>query len=512
MKLRLTTGGALGWALMSGTLLAVDARAACEGATPPRVLSQAEAREDLELSIASLEQAFPALDWHHPKRHWQEATRAARARLSSVEDDFGLYQLMASLLASLGEDHLTLRLSDAMRCRFRAEARLFPLDLYWTDQGAYVLRGHGDAADVPTGARLLAINGQSWEDLFHEMWLAVGGDGDVATGVMRELDGGGYARQRYLLRGAEQRFQVRLHLPDSTLREVALTPVPVAARPPEDDARSPLATLRWVDEHTALLRVPTFSNRRYREAGTSYPDTLKALFEELEQRKARDLILDLRDNGGGSESNENVLFSYLVEQPFRKYAFVEVRAQHLSVTSTSGQQFEQTVFEPEELATYRQTRRGTLRRLDLPPLGLKSHWRPVSPVFKGRLVVLVGGRTYSGAAELASMLYSQGRGLFIGEEVGGTYEGNSSGYSWELTLPNSRMELSVPLLHFRLNVSGLPRNRGVIPHCVLQPDVREYGVQEDAVYRLAVDLLHHKWRTPNSRLCMLSGGHGVSAK
>ncbi|WNG32308.1 hypothetical protein F0U61_00790 [Archangium violaceum] len=494
--------GRLGWALLLGLLLGVaDARAACENASRPRALSQAEALEDFELAVAAIEQAFPALDWHRPKGHWRRARRTARAQLSAVADDVGLYRLLAPLLASLGEDHLTLRPSEAMRCHFRQEAALLPLDLYWTERGVSVLRGFGGAADIPTGARLLTINGQPWRSLFQEMWRAVGGDGDITTGVMRELDGDGYARQRYWLRGKEASFQVRLLLPDGTPRELTLAPIPLSARPGTQDTGAPLATLTWLDTDTAVLRVPTFSNRRYREAGASYSETLQKLFEELAERKARDLILDLRDNGGGSESNENVLFSYLVERPIRKYAFVEVRANHFAITSRSGQRFEQTVFEPEELATYARTPGGTLRRLDQPLLGLRSHWHPVSPIFKGRLLVLVGGRTYSGAAELASMLYSQGRALFLGEEVGGTHAGNSSGYDWTLTLPNSGLELSVPLIHFRLNVTGLPRNRGVIPHCVLQPDATEYGVREDAVYRLAVELSERPWHKPSSRLC-----------
>ncbi|MFP2932472.1 S41 family peptidase [Pyxidicoccus sp. 3LG] len=489
-------------ALLFGLLLVVtDARAACEEALQPRALSPAEALEDFELAVTAVEQAFPAIDWHRPKGHWRQERRAARARLSTVVDDTGLYRVLAPLLASLGEDHLTLRQSEAMRCHFRQQAELLPLDLYWTEGGVQVLRGFGGGADVPRGARLLAINGQSWRSLFQEMWRSVGGDGDVTTGVMRELDGDGYARQRYLLRGREASFQVRLLLPDGTPRELTLTPIPLSARPGASDTGSPLATLEWIDADTAILRVPTFSNRRYREVGASYPETLQKLFEQLAAHGARDLILDLRDNGGGSESNENVLFSYLVEQPFRKYAFVEVRANHFAVTSRSGRRFQQTVFEPEELTTYARTSGGTLRRLDQAPLGLRSHWQPVSPVFTGRLLVLVGGRTYSGAAELASMLYSQGRGLFLGEEAGGTHAGNSSGYDWTLTLPNSDMELSVPLLHFRMSATGLPRNRGVIPHCVLQPDASEYGLREDAVYRLAVELSARPWHEPDARLC-----------
>jgi C-terminal processing protease CtpA/Prc len=60
------------------------------------------------------------------------------------------------------------------------------------------------------------------------------------------------------------------------------------------------------------------------------------------------LILDLRENGGGSEPNESILFSYLVEKPLRKYSAVEARGRHIAVTSLSGQRFETDVFDDED--------------------------------------------------------------------------------------------------------------------------------------------------------------------
>ncbi len=47
----------------------------------------------------------------------------------------------------------------------------------------------------------------------------------------------------------------------------------------------------------------------------------------------------------------------------------------------------------------------------------------------------------------------------IGEETGGTYEGNVSGYSEYVTLPNSKIEIKIPTVHFKMKTIG----REVIP-------------------------------------------------
>ncbi|WP_159850568.1 S41 family peptidase [Brevundimonas sp. G8] len=227
---------------------------------------------------------------------------------------------------------------------------------------------------------------------------------------MRDASGRGFASILYRLRGPQDVFRVEYE--DGAGRHARDLPgVPASARPQSAPEGPSLPTLEWLDDNTAYLAVPTFSNRRIRAAGTTFADAIHAIFQDLEQRGARDLILDLRENGGGSEPNKAVLFSYLVERPLHRYAKVEARGQHISVRSLSGRTFETDVFEAEGLPRQRRLWNRRLTRRNAPPLGLMSRWTPSSPVFKGRLVVLAGGSTLSGGAELASILYHVRRGV-----------------------------------------------------------------------------------------------------
>lgn len=236
-----------------------------------------------------------------------------------------------------------------MNCRYREAARLFPLDLLWRDDGVFVTAGHGDAADIPAGTRLLSLNGEGREAMLAEMMSVSAHDGAIQTGVMRDRSGRGYAVVRWWMRGNEPGHDVRLRLPGGRIVHRRLTPIPVAARPAPPEEPSPVATLQWVDGDTVYLYVPTFSNRRYRAVGADFRTTLQAIFDALDARGARNLILDLRDNGGGSEPNESILFSYLVAEPLRKYALVRSRPNTLRVTSLSGKLFEHAIYESDEL-------------------------------------------------------------------------------------------------------------------------------------------------------------------
>lgn len=468
---------------------------------PAGSLTPAAAREDLELAISAVETAMPDLYWRQSPADWARRKAEARAIASGATSEEQLFRAVSPLLRGVGEGHLSVARSDGMNCRYRQDAKVFPLDLLWRDDGAFVMAGYGAAAGIAPGSRLLAINGETPAALLEEMARVSPHDGDNRTGVMRDREGRGYAVVRWWMRGNEPEYDVTLRLPDGKEVTQTLKPVAVTTRPAPPPDPAPVASLSWIDDETAYLYVPTFSNRRYRAAGADYRATIQSIFDTLAARHAQNLILDLRDNGGGSEPNESILFSYLVEEPLHKYASVRSRPNHLAVRSLSGQVFEHDIYDAEELATVTAAPNGDLLRKNAPPEGLMSRWERASPVFKGRLVVLAGGATFSGGAELASMLRASNRGLFIGEEVGGTHGGNTSGYKWDLTLPNSKMEIGIPLLAFRFVWPEQPPNHGALPHCSVQPSVGEVRAVQDAAFAVARRALAKPWSAPSADAC-----------
>jgi hypothetical protein len=464
-------------------------------------LTAAQVHEDFELAIAAVETGLPKITWFQTARQWRDAKRRSRYALADVHDSHALFRVLRPLLSQIGEGHLTLKRSASMSRIDTHSVGWLPVDLHWTGEAVRVVSGYGDAAMIPTGTRLLAIDGQPTDALVNELMAALGHDGRIRTGAMREAEGAGYARVRYWMRGSQCHYLLRLEDAKGDVEEHRVAGVPASVRPARSSPdASPLATLDWLDNATALMRVPTFSNRRYREAGADYRAVLHELFETLHARGAEQLVLDLRDNGGGSESNENLLYAYLVRAPLRKYATVEARAAALAVTDASGRQYAVQVYDEDELKQQRRLPDGRLARRNLRPEGLMSHWSAMRPVFTGRLVVLIGGNTFSGAAELASMLHHARRGMFIGEEAGGSNAGNTSGYSWEILLPNSGMRLDVPLLRFEFAWQTPPHGRGVLPHCHVSPQMPG-DTHPDAALKIARDLLSRPWSMGHLPTC-----------
>ena len=72
----------------------------------------------------------------------------------------------------------------------------------------------------------------------------------------------------------------------------------------------------------------------------------------------------------------------------------------------------------------------------------------------------MNGRSFSGVAEFAAIAKSNDRAIFIGEECGGGYYGNSSGDEAMVTLPNTQITVRIPLIKYAMAVKRIESKDG----------------------------------------------------
>jgi C-terminal processing protease CtpA/Prc len=123
-------------------------------------------------------------------------------------------------------------------------------------------------------------------------------------------------------------------------------------------------------------------------------------------------------------------------------------------------------------------------------LGIKS---PAENNFKGNVFFLIDGRSFSASAEFAAVARSNNRGLFIGEETGGGYYGNTSGDEKNITLPNTNITVRIPMVKY---VSAVKKakysDRGVIPDYISFPDLDYFIQHSDIQLEYALKIANNK--------------------
>jgi C-terminal processing protease CtpA/Prc len=123
-------------------------------------------------------------------------------------------------------------------------------------------------------------------------------------------------------------------------------------------------------------------------------------------------------------------------------------------------------------------------------LGLQQ---PERNAYTGQLYILQNGRSLSVTSEFAAVVRDNNRGIFIGEESGGTISGNNSGGFAQVTLPHTRLGLDIPLLRYNSYLGQKHQeDRGILPHYPVTITARDILQKKDPVMEKAIKLIHAK--------------------
>ncbi len=453
-------------------------------------LTRAEVTADLDLLVSALVEAHPGVYRYSSSADFHRVVAEQRAAISDSMSVVEAYNVLAPVVAMTREDHCDIALPREERSRLGREGRFMPLRVVGVGDRVYIVASGG--AESLAGQELVAIDGRPIASIYDDLFATFAADGFVISSKVRWLDGIRLSWLYALSVDQPGAFSVTVSDPDTGDRStVPLDAVDFRALKAVDaqpsEPTSP-GSLELLSDGTAVLTVNTFDRSAFRSGFAGYRSFLRRSFAEVARAESSHLILDIRDNGGGSEGAADLLFSYLIDVPYTKYAEVEAAAVTFSFYEHT------TRYRPRHR---RQLDRWMTREHAQDPDG---RWLrkpgihpPAAPQtrhgYRGELIVLTSGWTYSGAAELASLVRHHTEAVFVGEEVGGAYGGNTSGWGLDLILPNSKVEVHIPLLEFVLEVDGGDLARGVIPDHPVQPTVDQVLRGDDAVMMAAQGLI-----------------------
>lgn len=114
---------------------------------------------------------------------------------------------------------------------------------------------------------------------------------------------------------------------------------------------------------------------------------------------------------------------------------------------------------------------GTYDLLTHPNVGKQ---KKSEPNYSGKLFILIDDSCFSTTSESLSILKSYTSAVFIGEESGGGYYGNCSGFFPDLILPNSLLQVEIPLMKYSMAAKEYKyKDRGIIPDHNISPTIQD---------------------------------------
>ncbi|MEL6673907.1 MAG: S41 family peptidase [Bacteroidota bacterium] len=408
-----------------------------------------------------------------------------RSTLKADLDLRSFFNKIAALVALTNEGHTNLSYSRKEMQRLKAQAGFLPFGIFFCgeNQDAIIKSVYAPAQDQLSGKKLISINGHPIAQMMQEVLDYVATDG-FNTSSAYEWIAWDFPFFYYQMHGLSENFEVEL-VDISGKKTVQVVPgmdyKSIKARADFHDflllnGMFETQAYRVIDDTIAYVTLVTFSGK---------DDRIKASFEriftDIAGKGIQHLILDIQRHVGGSEGVENLLASYLFEEPFQKYAAVTAP---LSFYDRNKKKKYLTLDKWRLVDGIPQ--RGDFTLMSDYYSDHDFTYPAQELIYTGKVYVLSSGVTFSGGAEFASMLKMTNRALFIGEEVGGAHQGNVSGTGTSIKLKHSKIRASLPFIHFKMKVDPMPLGKGVIPdHFVPQSweDVLE-GVNSKLAYTL----------------------------
>lgn len=460
---------------------------------PQKTFAVEALKADLEVLWDILEEGHGGFDRYTSRGTLRKAFDEAAGGLTAPLNEPEFYLRLLPLVAAIKDGHTHLTLSASASTWLDGRPVFFPFDLRFLGGKAYLLRNLSSEPSVPDGAELLAIDGTPIGDIVAALLPLVPSDAGIRTARLRRLEHpASFGRLLALRFGLKESRLVRFRpagggkpQETSVAGLTALGTVrTLRERYPATAERRPLYELSFRGS-SGVLTIRQFGDDPDK-ARPRYTDFLDDAFRALEAKGTSGLVIDLRANGGGRDEYAKLLFAHVMDRPFLYYWALETKKDRYDL-------FKYTDETPEAAAELaRPLVPNTRGRFDVtghPNRGLQA---TRAPRFGGKVAILIDGGSFSATGETTSAFHYYKKAVFIGEECGSGYYGNTSGFMVTATLPATGLRVRVPLVLYQMAVDGYPKDRGIVPDFPVTPAIEDLLAGRDPVMDKALAYLEKK--------------------
>ena len=382
---------------------------------------------------------------------------------------------------------------------FKSPTRV-PFYFEWIDNVMVVTRDFTPGHQLPRGTRILAIGSVPTPTILTRLMKIARADGSNNSKRIASLAVSGDSKYEtfdifypLLFPRASIAMNLLVIRPASNKRQtVAVQALSYEERlsAVENDGTGNDVAFQWsyLPGGAAYLRMPTWAlfNNKW-----DWKTWLNDHLDELADQKPPSLIVDLRGNEGGLDAGNPILARLVTKavtlSPMRRFVrYRKVSDDLAPYLSTWDPSFKDWGKDAVELADPWPTAPPVpylaLKRYDDDANG--DRMEPQGKHYGGKVVVLVDTNNSSATFQFAQIVQRQKLGVLIGQPTGGSQRGINGGAFFFLGLPNSKIELDVPLIA-TFAPQPMP-DSGVFPDILVKRTAEDIAAGRDATLDAAI--------------------------
>jgi C-terminal processing protease CtpA/Prc len=466
------------------------------------MLRAADLQTDVAVLRRAYEQLHPGLYRYSSKAQMDadfEELRAALNHDQSLEQAYVAFSIFAAKV-KCGHTYANFfnQPKAVAEQLFTSQTRV-PFYFVWINRQMVVTEDFTPEHALPRGTRIVAINGVETGKILARLMtiaradgsndakrvasLAVSGDSVYETfDIFYPMFFPSSSTTMKLLVQRPEKSKLRTVSVEALTYEQRIAPIKLReqGRKGGDDV---LFEWKYLADGSAYLRMPTWA---LYDSKWEWKKWLEGHLDEAVERKAPGLILDLRGNEGGQDVG-NVILSRLVTANlelsnlrrlvrYRKVA--DDLAPYLDTWDPSFKDWGEAAVEmAQPWPTAPPVHYFLLKKYDDDAVGDKIVAE--GKHYGGRVFVLVDANNSSATFQFAQIVQQHKLGTLVGEPTGGSQRGINGGAFFFLRLPQSKIEMDLPL------IGTFPRTEmpdaGLTPDVTVQATARDIADGRDAV-------------------------------
>lgn len=405
-------------------------------------------RKDFLIFRDSLEKVHPALYRYTSKNEMNKLFDSCYFSIQEGMTTVQFFMTLRFLASAIGDGHISCNLPRELIVEQFQNSTVFPFRLHFVKEQAFIFCD--SEKEFYQGTEITIIDGKPVNEIRKLLFNYLFSDGRIESSKYWNFNGTepNFQFLYYWLYGNKPQFKISYNTKDDVTETTVINAAVLKGNSCFND-RKPIEnylSLEIKANNTALLTIKTFDMNRLNQEDIFLKNFLDSAFAEIKAKRIKQLIIDVRNNGGGEDSNGSLLYSYLTNKPFAYYSSLE----------TVSYKF------PEEAH---------------PNLKIQQ---PQKNNFSGKCYFLINGKSFSTTSEFCAIAKTNRRGKFIGEETGGGYYGNTGGELEKVTLPATKITVVIPRRKYVLAVRQQKfKDRGVIPDYEVIPGINDIFSNKD---------------------------------
>jgi C-terminal processing protease CtpA/Prc len=397
----------------------------------------------------------------------KEFDNTYRELKNSVKTDLSMvdyFRLTSTLMSKIKDGHTAVDRSNIIK--LLKEKPIFPFSIFKIKNNYYLDKSTIENKDFK-GLKILKINGESISSIIKEIEKYIHLEGRNETGINVRLRSFPFY---YFIYNQAETFKIEYVDTNNTKKTLDFKGIPFENFTKSNAQNIEAISTEFKNNEIAVLKFHSFENG-YDEASRKIAEKqLDVFFAKADSLKVQNLILDLRDNSGGSPDIANYLFSYLTDKPYYYFDYIGNKY-------NSTKDWKHLAQYPDNINEINLSETKLINGLHCyVETDSNEYWalkkqQNKSKYFKGKLRVLIDGACFSTTGHLLALLRDKNIGIFYGEHSQGSNYSNSGGQAF--VLPYSKILIWIPVSQFKMRTPNFKYDsKGIEPdvEVLTQPD------------------------------------------